>query len=109
MENSLIIGKWTLNNVISENLSSKCNACPTLILDNNDLAVLRYPNGKEYEFKWQLMSNKILFEFTEDKSKQNFFSDEFVFEYKLIDKNDRLCLELASLKAKKKYILSRMK
>ena len=92
-------GQWTLMSI--DGLS--CNVCPIIYFEKGNGKITN-PLQEEYLFNYDLKKDRVTFHFT---NKTNYFENDSVFLFKIIEDNNVKVMELNSINSKSKYILSK--
>jgi len=114
-----IIGDWVISKsiwtetkheegkLIKAEAAIVCNVCSTIILKKDGEGILKKANGYESSFNWFIYKDKIHFSFDKKKDKNEFFSLEKEFRFKIYHDSKIYYLELIQKKEDDKYVLLR--
>ncbi|PBQ33281.1 hypothetical protein CNR22_16365 [Sphingobacteriaceae bacterium] len=98
-----LIGEWTINS----RYGLLCNACPIINFNNNNTAVLKFPNNRTENYRWQITLDTLTLisnSFTPTSSTIPYFMN---FKYQMTYKPEKNFLELKLTHIKEKTYLLR--
>ncbi len=102
-----ILDEWGIYVIESNGTKDMCNACPTLILEDNTNAILKIPSGEIQRYSWIMVNNTLsLKRYDSNESKSYFSNEDYTLE--LLDKGKYFELSLLAMSGEK-YILRKTK
>lgn len=69
---SLLRGKWMICERIYKGVSTTANVCSDMLFVNDSLAVLRLPDNREVDYRWEIDGMSINFELIDNHAQSDF-------------------------------------